>query len=493
MKRARVLLLSLVVILAVCAAPIAAHAAPAGWTVTKVADNVSPIDGVALSGNRVAWVTPSLGQGSNWTYLHLMTQRIGTDAAPAQVDSRVLGYGSIDLSGDRLAWTTSDGGPRQVYTWKNGGLTQVTTASANAQSSVRVSGDRIAWLGSDGRYDQVFTEDVGVDAAPVQVTSSGPHTSLSLSNDRLAWILGSVANIPRPTYTVQTREMHADPKPYQLASSTQLIDTVRVSGDHYLWRTQSSSDHFWHLLGQTLSIDRTAHEVADPYPYADVVSPQISEGHAVWVDSQGHLFSNLTGAAGADVQVAQDATQPVISWDRIAWAGTSADPGCFTLKRGVDDNPVRLSPQGMAATAVRASGDGIVFAGRFSASDPWTLYLAAPDMGSAPDPVTPWIDMKPSAAGLTLRRSHGKATYTFSAVIGDPDGVYLSGMSIRLQVSRNYGNSWSTVSQLTTDSNGRASKRLSFTKAGTYYYRWRAPAQGSYTASNSNVIAVHVR
>ena len=179
----------------------------------------------------------------------------------------------------------------------------------------------------------------------------------------------------------------------------------------------------------------------------------------------------------------------MVSYDRIAWQSTDASPSCFTLKRGGSEVPVRLSPVGMAVSKVRVSGDGVMYAGRYSSSDPWILYYARPSC-ELPASVTPWIDLTPAKKSVRIKR---KSSLRFGGVMGDPNGRPLARRTIDLQASANYGRTWKIASRLTTDSNGRVSRKLKLNKRGTFYYRWRSSAGGGYYASNSNTIIVRVR
>jgi hypothetical protein len=242
-------------------------------------------------------------------------------------------------------------------------------------------------------------------------------------------------------------------------------------------------------MGRGLSADAAAHYLSDPNSYSDVMWPQLSEGHSVWTDSAENLISNRTGAAGAAVQVAQNAALPVVSYDRIAWQSPDTSPSCYTLKCSGSEVPVRLSPAGMTVSYVRVSGDGVMYAGRDSTSAPWVLYYARPS-GERPTLVTPWIDLTPAKDSMSVRR---KSSLRLGGVMGDPGGLYLAGRTIKLQISADYGDTWKTAVTPTTDSHGKVSKKLKLNRRGTFYYRWRSSAGGGYDASNSNTLIVRVR
>ena len=81
-------------------------------------------------------------------------------------------YG-VDISGDRLAWHSTDADYIHVlYTWKVGdtALTQVP-GGGTGQNNVRVSGEWLIWFGGEEDDDEVFAWHVG-DPAPTQVTSN---------------------------------------------------------------------------------------------------------------------------------------------------------------------------------------------------------------------------------------------------------------------------------------------------------------------------------
>jgi hypothetical protein len=403
-------------------------------------------------------------------------------------------YGTVALSCDDVIWVPISRPSWGLYSWVIGtdGTLRSDWWDYHAYSwwitdSV-VSGDRVAWVQHGPSGTQILTVRPGFDSTPTIVAPigvAGRNPVLALFNNRLAWIDGPVPGDPSTAYVVRTRDMSADASASTLYQSALAMDSIRVSGDGYAWRISSADDGYWHLLGRGLRADTTAHELSDPHPHSDVITPQLSGTHAVWVDSSGHLFSNWHSVAGEEVQVAQDATTPVVSSDRIAWAGTDSSPGCYTLTRGTSSSSVRLSPAGMTVSGVQISGERIMYAGHYSARDPWVLYYAYPNTV----PVTPWIDLKPSKRSVAVKRNR---TLQLTGVMGDPNGIYLK-KPIKLLVSSNYGTTWKTLVTLSTDSRGEVSKKLKLNKRGTFYYRWRAPASDGYTASNSNVLIVHVR
>jgi hypothetical protein len=492
MKRIRVVLFVLLVTLLCSAMPVVAHAAPAGWTVKQIASDVYPW-GNQVSGDRLVWAQHSGYQTS------LCTIRPGIDSRVTTLTA-YFSFGTLGLSGDNLIWESSGRAPSRGLNSDVLGAEGVLRSDLWAGNygytywiiDPVVSGDRIAWIEKSLSSMRILTVRPGIDSTPSIVATSVAYSgfaTLALSNNRLAWIDGPVAGACGTEYVVRTREMSTDAKPWTLYRSASLLSSIRVSGDHYAWRALSADGGHWQLLGRGLSTDAAVHALSDPYPFSDFIEPQLSEGHSVWTDTAGHLISNRTGAAGAEVQVAQDAALPVVSYDRIAWQSTDASPSCYTLVRGGSEVPVRLSPVGMAVSNVQVSGDGVMYAGQYSTSDPLVLYYARPS-GELPALVTPWIDLTPEKKSVNIKR---KSSLRFGGVMGDPDGSPLARRTIKLQVSSNYGRTWKIVSTLTTGTSGRVSKKLKLNKRGTFYYRWRAPASDGYTASNSNVLIVHVR
>jgi hypothetical protein len=69
-------------------------------------------------------------------------------------------------------WQGYDGAHYQIFTRKVGvDVAPVPlTSDAHDHAFPQVSGNRVVWQGSDGTNNQIFTRKMGVDVAPVPLT-----------------------------------------------------------------------------------------------------------------------------------------------------------------------------------------------------------------------------------------------------------------------------------------------------------------------------------
>ena len=63
-------------------------------------------------------------------------------------------------------------------------------------------------------------------------------------------------------------------------------------------------------------------------------------------------------------------------------------------------------------------------------------------------------------------------------------GAALAGKTVKLQKSSN-GVTWTSKYTLTTNSLGKASKKLKFTAKGTSYWRWYSPSNAQYNTASA--------
>lgn len=102
------------------------------------------------------------------------------------------------------------------------------------------------------------------------------------------------------------------------------------------------------------------------------------------------------------------------------------------------------------------------------------------------------VAKSPAGTAYVLYRHDGLASWAFRAVLKRADGVPLTNASLILQKSSD-GVTWRTAYRLTTDSSGRASRTLRFTRRGRTYWRWYAPSSSMCESGRSGKVRIDAR
>jgi thermitase len=107
-------------------------------------------------------------------------------------------------------------------------------------------------------------------------------------------------------------------------------------------------------------------------------------------------------------------------------------------------------------------------------------------------PVLQVMTSSPSGGYKTLTRKRGKVTTSISAKVTDQAGQPIIDERIVLEKSTN-GWSWSTLKTFTSSATGRVSAKVTFTKKGTYFLRWRAPGNTRYFEASTPKVRYRVK
>jgi hypothetical protein len=98
----------------------------------------------------------------------------------------------------------------------------------------------------------------------------------------------------------------------------------------------------------------------------------------------------------------------------------------------------------------------------------------------------------PTGSLYTLRRRSGVAHWTFTGIFKTSAGAVIGGKGVVLQKSTN-GTTWKTACGLSTNTSGKAAKKLTFRTRGTTYWRWYSAATATYKAATGTRTKIVVR
>jgi len=140
-------------------------------------------------------------------------------------------------------WLGWDGAHVQIFTRKLGVNTApIKLTSGNDHDLPQVSGDRVVWLGWDGAHWQIYTRKIGVNAAATKLTTDAHnHSFPQVSGNQVVW-LGFDGHHDQ----VFTRNMGVDHAPIKLTSDAHGHDSVQVSGARVVWRANLGAN--WQIF-----------------------------------------------------------------------------------------------------------------------------------------------------------------------------------------------------------------------------------------------------
>lgn len=371
---ALVLAVGLLLTLTLCGA--AAAAAP-NYITTELTNN-NEINGVVrISDSRMAWETGTDSQIFTWTPTGGAVQ-LTSNPHPWYVYS-------LEVSGDRIVWTASNGdGSQQIYTWTPaGGIVNVPSAGY-FKTDAQVSGDRIVWSEYGGTGDDIFTWTPA--GGLVQITNTADDDeNPQVSGDRIVWDAfdGSYRNIF--TWT-------PDGGVVRLTNESAYDDEARVSGDRIIWRsdrdsnsaiftwTPSGGTHALALSGYNysgqVSGDRVVWRAPSPTGVGDAITTWTPSGGFVSVTSDSNLnwYPQVSGdliawerlessigriatwtPSGGMVQLTFDpyhGENPVVSGTTVAWQGTPINGGSYEIFRASPAAQIAGGVEGTDGTAL---------------------------------------------------------------------------------------------------------------------------------------------
>ena len=427
-----------------------------------------------VSGDRVAWYGAT----------QLFTRKVGADATWTQLTNMEPVTDSVQVSGDRVVWTAHVDSYEQVFTQKVGvdpAPVQLTTGWDHL--SPQVSGDRIVWLGWIGGYLQVFTQKIGADASPVQLTTLPlDNAAPQVSGDRIAWV-----NNER----VFTRKMGVDAEPIQLSSGS--AGTVKVSGDRVVWLESDGS--YYQLIAQDVgSGDEPVQLTA-----TGGGQQQVSGEYVTWVSDVGG-FSQVFEAHAPLPVVAVPTTLRLSSASKVGvsygssnaitgslTAGGAAAPGANIVLQ-TSTNGSTFSNSTTALTSATGSFSfnvkpttrtwyRVLFAGS-------TNYLASGP--TAAIYVTPKAYLTNPYAPTTVYRNRAFTTYGYLKP-RHTSGSY----PVRIYKYRYVSGVWKSYGYVTAKASNYSSytkytKALSLPYAGKWRLRTYAPADSGHAATWSS-------
>ena len=227
------------------------------------------------------------------------------------------------------------------------------------------------------------------------------------------------------------------------------------------------------------AIDRSSGEVTSWNPSAggSVSALAVSaDGSTVYA---GGNFTTIGGATRRNLAALSAITGVAADWN------PNPDAPVYAL---------RITPVALPVTArrtVTAAASGTLYAGGQFGSIQGQVRLGLAIFRSAPR-VRIVLARSPSGSRYTIRRKSGAAYFTFIVTAKKLSGQVVRGQVVRLQSSTN-GTTWKTRYTLSTNSRGKASKRVRFTRAGAAYWRWYSPSNEWYNAASSSRTRVIVR
>ena len=479
--------------------------------------DTDPGYGPQVSGDRVAWV----GSGG------IMAQQIGVDASPAQLTDTSYSQDSPQVSGDRVVWQGFDGTNHQVYTQKIGTDPSPVQLTHEPNDGYycwpQVSGDRVVWEGWDGAHTQIYTEKIGVDAAPVQLTSDAhEHDYPQVSGDLVVWQGSDGANTQ-----IYAQRIGPDTSPVQLTSDALDHTNPQVSGDRIVWQAFDGTNYQifaaspdttppvttlsaspdpnaagWNHSAVTVSLDasdgatgsgiwETLFEL-DSGPETPYTAPLTISAEGVHTITYGSEDNAGNPETPVSATIGIDKTAPLTTCKAGSYTGTAT---------------IHLSPadatSGVATTLW--SLDGTTWNSGTTVGLPapktYTLRFRSTDYAGNVEAVksvtvvvnryTVKATKSPTGSLYTLRRRSGVATWTFTGIFKTSAGV-VAGKSVVLQRSTN-GTTWKTASKLSTNTSGKAAKKLTFRTKGTTYWRWYCAANATYRAATGAKTKIVVR
>lgn len=227
------------------------------------------------------------------------------------------------------------------------------------------------------------------------------------------------------------------------------------------------------------AVNRSSGDVTAWSPGADGVVHALAvsaDNSTVYV---GGSFTTLGGALRRNLGAVSASTGVAAEWN------PDPDAPVYALRIG----PIALATMTRKASTASSSGT-LWVGGRFgSMHDQVRPGLAVFPSGAR---VRLVLTRSPSGSRYTITRRSGAAYFTFTATAKKLSGQVVRGQAVRLQSSSN-GTVWRTRYTLSTDSRGKASKRVRFTRAGSAYWRWYSPSNEWYNAASSSRTRVIVR
>ncbi len=380
------------------------------------------MSGLSGSGNRMAW------SQSDGTYDQIFTWAVG-DSSPMQLTFEACDHSEPQVSGDRLAWLawhvefwSPRGQPvlsSEVFTCRLGDAAPTSLTAGLHGERPRVAGDRVVWTQVVDGCSQVFTWEAG-DAATTQLTpSDGLNRDYpEVDGDRVVWQLDDF------TYPIEnelfTQVVGVDVGPERLASGSRNNYGAQVSGDRIVWFQGSAEESSYEVY---------TCEVGDAAPTlltggdASGYNPRVSGDRVVWegydryVDGPDlQVFTQKVGVDPAPVRLtldAQDHRWPVVLGDAVAWlkVDESGRHQVFTQRIGVDPEPIQLTVDANVAQTAPLVSQGGVFWRDLATPG---VFAAAPISSNATELLR--FVQASAASGHLMGAGSGKAAATKLAV-----------------------------------------------------------------------------
>ena len=102
------------------------------------------------------------------------------------------------------------------------------------------------------------------------------------------------------------------------------------------------------------------------------------------------------------------------------------------------------------------------------------------------------VTKSPSGSLYTLKRKSGVVSWTFTGTFKTSAGAVVKSKSVVLQKSTN-GTTWKTAYRLSTNTHGKAARKLTFRAKGTTYWRWYCAANATCKAATGTRTKIVVR
>lgn len=228
--------------------------------------------------------------------------------------------------------------------------------------------------------------------------------------------------------------------------------------------------------GYTLTWSRAVAPDDDVPGVAAPASP-ILGSIGVTTDSDDVYRVHLTAG---DILVAYLGADPADEFDLYLYG-----PGATSMRTDeavAGDNGSRY-PKSITYQAL-ATGDYYLNAHAYAGDGDYALAWGVP--------VPQVMTSSPSGGYKNLTRKRGKVSTTTSARVTDQAGQPIIDERILLEKSTN-GWSWTTYKTLTSSATGRVSAKVTFTKKGTYFLRWRAPGNTQYFEAEAPKVRYKVK